>query len=170
MYDIKNLVECENKFKRHCKFHFINFFRGFDYSNLNKDVKCYDILSYADIEKLRYSCGFYLILTDYMAEENQCKLEVNGLKVIYRGHGVRIRKRVESHLYNNDYNKNKDGTNYTACLKLNGDNGISLKNKPYSDYKWAVIQHSMTDSSKTMREQAEQAFDKCFYQPIGSND
>jgi hypothetical protein len=115
-----------------------------------------------------YGSGLYLILTDYLKDENQCTFEINGLKAIYRGHGRRIKKRVESHLYNVKYNENKDETNYTVCMKLNDDDGINLNESPYSDYRWYVIQHPMTDSSKTIREQAEQAFDNVYNMPIGS--
>jgi len=54
-------------------------------------------------------------------------------------------------------------------MKLN-DDGININESPYSNHTWAVIQHSMPDSSKVIREQAEQAFDEVFNQPVGSND
>ncbi len=170
MYDIKSLVERENSLKQHFKMHFVDFFTGYDYEDRSDDnIKITNIHSYNDISSLRYGSGLYLILTNYLIQENPCRLEVNGLKVIYRGHGIRIRKRVESHLFNLQYNENKDRTTYSVCMKLNDDNGINIDRDPYSEYQWTVIQHPMTNSSKTMREQAEQAFDHVYLRPIGSN-
>ncbi len=170
MYDIKELSKNESKLKENFKNHFINFFTEFDYFNLvNSKIKKCDISSHEDMSSVRYGSGLYLILTNYMSEENPCSLEIDGLKVIYRGHGRRIKKRVESHIFNDEYNNNKDGTVYSVCMKLDDNNGININQPPYCNYSWAVIQHPMTDSSKTMREQAEQAFDHIYSMPIGSN-
>ena len=168
MYDIKQLVMLESSFKKQCKDHFVRFFKEDDSIDSSKLVIT-DIQSYDSISKLRYGSGLYLILTDYLTTENECSYELNGLKAIYRGHGVRMKKRVESHLFNKLYKQNKDGTNYIVCMKLNNDNGININEKPYSDFNWCVVQHTMTKSSKTIREQAEQAFDEVHKMPIGSN-
>ena len=170
MYDIKSLKGLELEFKDSCFSHFIEFFTNYDYEDIKGKVKKNIISSHSDINRILYGPGFYLILTDYMSQENECTLQVGELKVIYRGHGVRVRKRVESHLYNDKYNRDKGGTNYSVCMKLNDDNGININEAPYSGHSWAVIQHSMPNSSKVIREQAEQAFDEVFNQPVGSND
>ncbi|ABV85970.1 hypothetical protein [Shewanella pealeana] len=170
MYNIKELIKKEAVLKDNFKQHFVTFFQQFSYETLNKSgIKLTPIESHDSLLSVRYGSGLYLILTDYIKDSNPCNLEIGELKVIYRGHGRRIRKRVESHLYNSKYTNKSDGTNYTVCMKLNDDNGINLNEKPYSDYKWAVVQHPMTDSSKTMREQAEQGFDEVYNMPIGSN-
>uniref|UniRef100_UPI001E50C74A hypothetical protein n=2 Tax=Vibrio harveyi group TaxID=717610 RepID=UPI001E50C74A len=72
-------------------------------------------------------------------------------------------------LYNNVYNENRDRTNYTVCMKLNDQNGININEDPFRKYRWKVITHSMSGSSKTMREQAEQGFDSVYGRPLGSN-
>ena len=170
MYDIKDLAHKESILKEDFKTHFINFFTEFDYLNLvNSKIKQDDIYSHEYISSVRYGSGLYLILSNYMSEENPCNLEINDLKVIYRSHGRRIKKRVESHLFNDEYNNDRDGTIYNVCMKLDNNDGININQQPYCNYSWAVIQHPMTGSSKTMREHAEQAFDHVYSMPIGSN-
>ena len=170
MYDINQLIKKEKELKEFYKSHFVKFFKGFSYKELNnKQIKAINIDSYDSISSLRYGSGFYLILTDYMSDKNACTFKINGLKAIYRGHGIRIRKRVESHLFNSLYNKNQDNTDYTVCMKLNDDNGINITEDPYSKSKWVIVQHAMTNSSKIMREQTEQAFDEIYEMPVGSN-
>lgn len=168
MYNINELVMMESSFKEQCNEHFIRFFQEYKNIELSKIIIT-NIKSHDSISELRYGSGLYLILTDYMANKNPCSYEYDGLKAIYRGHGVRMKKRVESHLFNKEYNQNKDNTNYTVCMKLNSDNGININEKPYSGSRWCVIQHPMTKSSKTIREQAELAFDKVHTMPVGSN-
>ncbi|EGR1393754.1 hypothetical protein ACCF70_000689 [Vibrio parahaemolyticus] len=169
MYDIQWLKEKESELKLTFKEHFETFFREFDYADLPAiKARRVNIRDHKDISKLLYKDGVYLILTDYMIDENPCELIIDNLKVIYRGHGSKVRKRVESHLFNKKYKLDKDGTNYTVCMKLNGDNGINLNEEPYCKFKWLVVSHSMPYSSKTMREQAEQAFDSIFNKPVGS--
>ncbi|HHX8603873.1 TPA: hypothetical protein ACVO0R_004522 [Vibrio alginolyticus] len=170
MYDIKSLAKKEEELKASFHKHFVSFFERFDYSDISdKKVKVVDVASHEDISELIYGRGLYVIFTDYQSDKNPCSLSVDGLKAIYRGHGVRVKKRVESHLFNSKYNENKDGTNYTVCMKLNGQNGIDLNEQPFRNYRWKVISHSMSGSSKTIREQAEQGFDSVYSRPLGSN-
>jgi len=168
MYDIELLKEKEIEAKTFYKNHFCSFFHTFDYANLVGNIRSADLAEHSDIESLRYGSGFYLIFSDYEFQNNPCRLIIDGLKVIYRGHGVRIKKRVESHLFNRQYNLNKDRTTYSDCMKLDGNSGINIDDKPYSRAKWRVIYHPMINSSKTMREQAEQAFDEVYTQPFAS--
>lgn len=150
--------------------HFVLFFKAINYTELSeKSIRIVDINSHKDISKLIYGTGLYIILTDYQIEENSCSLFVDDLKAIYRGHGTRLKKRVESHLYNIIYNKNRKRTNYTVCMKLDNKKGINLNEEPFSNYKWKVITHSMPNSSKIMREQAEKAFDSVYSRPLASN-
>ncbi|PMH44670.1 hypothetical protein BCU68_12455 [Vibrio sp. 10N.286.49.B3] len=170
MYDIERLVKKELELKTLFHEHFSAFFEGFDYADISGErVKVVNVDSHEDISKLIYGTGLYVIFTDYQLDENPCSLCVDGLKAIYRGHGTRLKKRVESHLYNTLYNENRDRTNYTVCMKLNGENGININKEPFNNYQWKVITHSMSGSSKTMREQAEQAFDSVYGRPLGSN-
>jgi len=107
MYDIKQLKDDELEFKVSCISHFVEFFTNFDYVDIKGKIKKNTINSHSDINSILYGPGFYLILTDYMTQENKCTLQVEGLNVIYRDHGIRVKKRVESHLYNNKTTKIK---------------------------------------------------------------
>ncbi|HCG8613292.1 hypothetical protein [Vibrio parahaemolyticus] len=170
MYDIAKLAKKEAELKSSFHEHFVAFFKSFDYTDTSETkVKIVDVDCHEDISKLIYGTGLYVIFTDYQSDENRCSLCVDGLKAIYRGHGTRLKKRVESHLYNNVYNENRDRTNYTVCMKLNDQNGININEEPFRKYRWKVITHSMSGSSKTMREQAEQGFDSVYGRPLGSN-
>jgi len=168
MYNIKELKKKEEGLRKECKTHFESFFSAMDYTNLSgTEVSYFDVSMLVDLKKLKDQPGVYLILTDYKKAENVCSLEVNGLKVIYRGHGVRLRKRVESHLFNKAYNNNKGGTDYKDCIKLDGGNGINIDEIPYKKHRWVVIEHRMAYSSKLIREQAEKAYDSLYFLPIG---
>ncbi|EGQ8195737.1 hypothetical protein [Vibrio parahaemolyticus] len=170
MYDIKKLAKKEAELKASFHDYFVDFFGSFDYTDIStKKVRVVDVDSHEDVTKLIYGTGLYVIFTDYQSDKNPCSLSVDGLKAIYRGHGTRVKKRVESHLFNSTYNKNKERTNYTVCMKLNGQNGIDIDEEPFRNYRWKVITHSMSGSSKTMREQAEQGFDSVYSRPLGSN-
>ena len=145
----------------------------FEIKNNFKDKKIHKnfISRLTDLDNLQYGKGFYLILTDFELNTNQCKFQDNKLKVIYRGHGSRIRKRVESHLFNDSYNNNKDGTHYPVCMKLElKKNGININSGVYENYNWKVISFSMIRSSQIMREQCEKAFDKIYGKPLGCKD
>lgn len=168
MYNIKALLNKDREVKNFFKEHFADFFSKYDYQSLESEIRYVEINSYNDLQHVRYGAGLYFILTNYEYDVNSCGLEVKGLKVIYRGHGVRIRKRVESHIYKNRYMQNPDGTTYKVCMKLDDSNGINIDTSPYSEYLWAVIYHPMTHSTKTMREQAELAFDEAYNMPFGS--
>jgi hypothetical protein len=89
MYNITELVDLEATFKDKCKDHFIKFFKDNSYEGAAPSkIVITNIESHDSIFKLRYGSGLYLLLTDYMKAENPCTLEYDGLKAIYRGHGV----------------------------------------------------------------------------------
>ena len=118
MYDIGTLQKRDKETKEFFKQHFVDFFKEFDYKNLSSQIVNVAVNSHDDLNQVRYGTGLYFILSNYQFDSNPCTLKLNGLKVIYRGHGVRIRKRVESHIYNDNYNQDKDGTTYSVCMKL----------------------------------------------------
>ena len=82
MYDISKLAKLEKDLADTMRKHFVAFFKGHDYTNDNRAVLTKNIKSLADINSLYYSTGFYLILTDYQAEANDCTFVVDGLKAI----------------------------------------------------------------------------------------
>lgn len=168
MYDIASLLTADRETKEFFKLHFIEFFEQHNYECVDPKIVLVNINSHDDMKHVRRGEGFYLILSDYKYYENKCTLSLNGLKAIYRGHGVRIRKRVESHIFNDIYNEDRDRTNYDVCMKLDGANGITLGSPKYSKFRWAVVYHSMAESTKTIREQAEKAFDHVYGMPFGS--
>lgn len=149
----------------------IVYFNSLDYSKPNKGIQILEIKSENDLDKIIYGNGFYIILTNYPVKINNFILEYNGLKAIYRGHSCRVKKRLYSHLANNEYNskaKNeKYGTFYKACLKMGEDgiNGININQEPYKNWRWSVIVHKMEGSSSLMREQVEKAFDIKYNKP-----
>jgi hypothetical protein len=55
-------------------------------------------------------------------------------------------------------------------MKLDGNDGINIGDARYSQFRWRVLVHKMKKSSKTMREQAELAFDDVFQRPLASRE
>lgn len=172
MYDIEKLKKLEADVALRVRRHFIEFFASHDYAKDTNAVVSSDISSLADIERTYSGTGFYLILTDYCAEKNNCSFEVDGLKVIYRGHCYTVKNRLISHLLNDQYRSSlpEKGVRYDVCMKLDDKNGINISKAPYSGFRWRVIVHKMRHSSKMIREQAEHAFDEAFSRPMGSKE
>lgn len=152
--------------------HFVQFFSAHDYSVDTDAVVAYRVATLADVERLHYGTGLYVILTNYECGPNPCTLEVRGLKAIYRGHSYTTKKRVMSHLLNDHYRANlpERGVRYDVCMKIGGSNGININQSPYSKHSWEVVVHKMPGSSKLIREQAELAFDEVFGRPISSRE
>lgn len=171
-YDLSDLKEKESAFAKEAREHFAKFFRKYDYSEKNPDVISYDISSEGDANKVYYWTGLYLILTDYLFEENNCSFVFNGLKAIYRGHCRTIKSRIKSHLFNAAYrcSISGDALRYNVCLKLDDNNGINIQEEPYAKQHWQIVVHKMRNSSRMIREQAELAFDDVFSRPLGSKE
>lgn len=168
------------KYKKKVIKNLINIFRVADYTKMeegvrkNKEHVCLiRLVSYIDLQKLRYGPGFYIILSNFKFEQNQCKLIIGKkYKAIYRGHGNRIRKRIESHLFNIRYKQNQDGTSYDVCMKVeNKESGINIdSDERYKEFEWLVIEHYMPKSKVITRELCEQAFDSVFNRPMASRE
>lgn len=171
-YDIAALTRQEAQFAQAIKDHFVLFFTEHDYEIDTRSVVSCDVVGLADIERLYYGPGLYVIFTDYQRDSNRCTLESDGLKAIYRGHCYTMKKRLLSHLLNDHYRANlpERGVRYDVCMKLDEANGINITEPPYSEHRWRVVVHKMPDSSKLIREQAELAFDQVFGRPLGSRE
>ncbi len=106
-------------------------------------------------------------------DENKCTLDFEGQKAIYRGHSYFTKKRLLSHLANETYRqrRTKHDPFYKVCLKIeNGINGININQEPYKNWQWTIIVHKMKDSTQTIREQAEAAFDELYGRPCKSKE
>jgi len=163
-----------------------NYFKGIDWQKLDRADVLFKIKKYDDLKDLYSGPGFYVILTNYKNDENDCKLIINDKnKAIYRGHCSHLKHRIESHLFNKKYNeeyskrkaeKEKKGKKFSevpfnACIKIDPNiNGIDIDDKTYSGYEWYIIQLKMPGSSRLIREQAEQAFDEVFSKPLASRE
>lgn len=143
-----------------------------------------------NINSIYYAQGLYIILSNYNVAGNNCSLQLNNLKAIYRGECSTVKQRVKSHLFHSAYKKEHatNAKNYEAdpknagksyykefwphCLKLeaNGLSGIDVDQSPYSSYEWVVVVHKMKGSSQQVRQLAELAFDDAFGHPAGSRD
>ena len=172
MYDIKHLAALESELQRATRKHFADFFSTQDYIKDSKSVMSRSVSSLSDVEAIHYGTGLYVIMSDYQFEQNKCRLIVNGLKAIYRGHCYTVKGRLKSHLFNDHYRSNlpERGVRYDVCMKIDDKNGININDRPYGDYRWSVVVHKMKGSSKMMREQAERAFDEEFGRPLGSRE
>lgn len=171
-YDIAALSRQEAQLAQSIKEHFVQFFAEHDYECASRAVVTCDVTSLADIERLHYGPGLYVIFTNYQQKINPCTLELDGLKAIYRGHCYTMKKRLLSHLLNDHYRAHLPvrGVRYDVCMKLDESNGINITEPPYSRYRWRVVVHKMPGSSKLIREQAELAFDQVFGRPLGSRE
>ena len=148
------------------------------------------VLSPNDLKAIDSKEGFYVILSDRPVVGNTCKLTGGQLRAIYRGECSTTRKRIQSHLFNSQFNedfdrrslkyrsdpKNSGRSFYEAhwphCLKLDaiGPSGINVDKAPYNEFKWLVIVHRMQGSSQRVRQLAEKAFDAAFNHPEASRD
>lgn len=172
MYDVKHLVSLEHEVKKDMRTHFVDFFSTHDYTQASKSVVSKSLSTLINVEVTHSGSGFYVIMSDYQLEQNNCRLIVDGLKAIYRGHCATVKSRLKSHLFNDHYRSRlpEKGVRYDVCMKLDDKNGINIDEFPYNNYRWQVVVHKMTGSSKMMREQAEWAFDHVFGRPLGSKE
>jgi len=150
-----------------------------------------EILTTSDIDKVFREAGFYVILTDYPVEGNNCRLRMEGLRAVYRGECATTRLRVLSHLANPTYRAGFEARSmrYTSatrnagklfhekvwphCLKLDGSDGpsgINIEEPRYANFRWSVLVHRMNGSSQDIRRIAETAFDRAFGKPAASRE
>lgn len=147
------------------------YFKNYDYSKPNSDIQIIQVETEVDLNKVYYGTGFYIILTNKQFEKNKCLFEYQDLKAIYRGHSYFTKKRLLSHLSNENYKsiRKNNEPNYKVCLKIEDKiNGININEEPYKNWKWIIIVHKMKNSSKTIREEMEKAFDNVFKKPYKS--
>ncbi|MDC7701414.1 hypothetical protein [Vogesella indigofera] len=160
------------------------------FPNLSPPIDQVHLTSPEDLKRVYSGQGFYVILSDRPVDGNRCQLNHGTLRAIYRGECRTVRKRIQSHLFNAQYNANYEERSfrYVAdqkktrssfyephwphCLKLDldGPSGVDIDQAPHSDYKWFVLVHRMKDSSQRVRQLAELAFDDVFGHPAGSRD
>jgi hypothetical protein len=173
-YDVALLKAAEDSCHMYMREHFRAFFSDARYSDdLPVDVVWTNVKTTAEVLETYHGSGLYLILTNYSFDVNPCTLVVDKLKCIYRGHCATVRPRLMSHLFNVHYRASHPGgkaVKYEVCMKLDGNDGIDISAEPYSRYAWRIIIHKMKGSSKTMREQAELAFDDTFRRPLASRE
>lgn len=147
------------------------YFKNCDYSKPNSSIQIVKVKAESDLNNIYYNSGFYIILTNQPFIENECSFEYQGLKAIYRGHSYFTKKRLLSHLSNNEYisSRRNNEPNYKVCLKIEEKvNGININQEPYNSWSWINIIHKMKGSSKLIREQTEKAFDTVFNKPCKS--
>lgn len=166
---------------------FVNFFEA--YRDGKKEVGSvimkYTIVDFLDTELIYTMQGVYIILTDYKMHENECTFNRDGLTAIYRGECVSVRKRVQSHIYNRQYNNSYESRKrlkqvaaekfsepfYGACMKINPNiSGVNIDDPEYKNSKWQVIVIKMSGSTSPIRRQAELAFDQVFNKPLASRE
>ncbi|UQA51006.1 hypothetical protein [Vibrio sp. ED002] len=142
-----------------------------------------------DLDKIHATEGFYIIFTDLNVGDNNCALKhLDSIFAIYRGECGKVKRRIQSHLFNkhykSDYEKRKSvylekpensGKDFheqywPACLKIgNGESGLNI-HEDYHENNWYVLVHNMRESSQEVRVQAELAFDNVFGKPIASRE
>ena len=172
----KRIVEYKNKLSEiedYIQKDFISYFSEIDYSQFSKEIQIFRINNEEDLNKVYAGIGFYIILTDYEFEDNNCIFEYDKHKAIYRGHSYFTKKRLLSHLANERYKRERKPSepNYKVCLKIKDNiNGININQEPYKNWNWIVIIHKIRNSSKIIREQVELAFDKLYNKPCKSRE
>lgn len=168
-FTLKKLISLDEAFQLACRAAIDDFYSSFDYTRLPADgISSVRLAQHEDLSNLYSMRGFYVILSDYKAAANPCRFEYERLKAIYRGHCRKLKKRIESHLFNADYEKDRGGTAFDSCMQLDGKNGINIDDEPYCGYSWIIIQHKMPGSTKSMREFMEHQFDVAFDTPLCS--
>lgn len=153
----------------------VTYLKSCNYNLISKKYQVVEPNNFDDLNKVYSGIGFYVILTSKTFIDNECKFTISELTAIYRGHSYNVKDRIMSHLYTTKYklkeSKTKYKSNYTVCLKIeDGVNGIDIDTKPFSEYKWKVVVHKMKGSTELIIQQAEQAFDDIYKQPIKSRE
>ena len=151
-------------------------------------ISKHKLRNHDDLNSIIDTAGFYIILTDYALDNNNCRLVANGnLRAIYRGECHKIRKRIQSHLFNTKYKKDYEDRKrkyqskykgkefheqfWPACLKLKpGVNGINIDQPQFKNSNWLVIVHCMNGCKQGVRKQAELAFDELFGKPVACKE
>jgi hypothetical protein len=120
--------------------------------------------------------GLYLIASDYrhqLQRPYKCRLEFDGLPVIYRGQAKQVRRRLQGHLFNKQYRERFGDDALTRCLKLDdldGNNGgINIDEEPFASARWIVVTLPLPGSELT-REFAEWGFVNAWGRPVASNE
>ncbi|WP_305812161.1 hypothetical protein [Photobacterium leiognathi] len=152
-------------------------------------IKLHKIEKPEDINYVHATAGFYIILTDLDIGNNKCTLRHDDTMVaIYRGECNKVKRRVQSHLFNKQYKaeykqresiycakiehggKDFHEQYWPACLKIgNGESGLNI-DEDFKENNWYVLVHNMRKSSQAVRVQAELAFDNVFGKPLASRD
>ena len=155
--------------KKDIKEDLTTYFNEIKYGEPLNDIQIIHLNSEEDIQKVYSGTGFYVILTGQKFSDNSSTFTFPGRNALYRGHCYSIKKRIMSHLANEQYNQTN--SLYKVCLKVNpGENGVNIDQEPYKQWGWTVIVHKMKGSSKVMREQAELAFGNVFGKPCKSRE
>ncbi|MEC6814272.1 hypothetical protein VXS05_04285 [Photobacterium toruni] len=152
-------------------------------------IKIHKMKRPEDINIIHATAGFYIIFTDLDIGNNNCTLKHTGIThAIYRGECDKVKRRIQSHLFNKQYkfeyklresvyhakseNKGKDFHEqyWPACLKIgNGESGLNI-HEDFKGHNWYVLVHNMRGSSQAVRIQAELAFDNVFGKPLASRE
>lgn len=160
------------------------------FSNDLPKVNKVSIKNISDLDNIYSGQGFYIILSNRDVNGNDCRLTDGNLVAIYRGESITVRRRIQSHLFNSQYNsafelrslnyRNKPEhkgklyyeNHWPNCLKLdaNGPSGIDVDHAQHINSDWVVIVHRMKGSSQRVRELAEVAFDAAFGHPACSRE
>jgi hypothetical protein len=132
----------------------------------------------ARIAQLPSGQGVYVIMTDYAvpgAGASSFGVPGSGLKAIYRGHSSNIRERVMGHVTHGAYMamcaSKKDKKPWSAFFKIEdapGDGGLDITSAPYNGATWAIVAFEMKDSTRPLRELAENGFSGAFGTPARS--
>lgn len=152
----------------------------------NRLVDIRNLDTYEDLSSVYGSPGLYIICTSFPVEGNECTFILqNGLRAIYRGECATVMRRLESHLFNEQYrngyeNRKANKLNaggkfsepyYGACIKIDSRvSGINIDQGEYAHHSWAVVVLKMFGSSSALRKQAEFAFDDIFRKPAASRE
>ena len=152
----------------------------------NRLVESCNLDTYDDLSSVYGPPGLYIICTSFLVEGNECTFMLqNGLRAIYRGECATVMRRLESHLFNEQYrngyeSRKTDKLNtggkfsepyYGACIKIDPSvSGINIDQGEYANHSWAVVVLKMLGSSSALRKQAEFAFDDIFGKPAASRE
>ena len=115
-----------------------------------------------DLNKLKYTRGFYVILTDYAYYDNTSTFMIkknNGklIKAVYRASSNNRKNDLVASLFNDLYIGKKKN-----FMNVNGENGINIDKAPYNDYTWVIVEYSISNNIDFIKLQMEKAFDEVF--------
>ena len=152
----------------------------------NRLVDSRNLNSHEDISSVYSSPGLYIICTSFSMPDNDCTFSLEGgLQAIYRGECATVMRRLESHLFNEQYRNGYENRKaakldfgdkfsepyYGACVKIDPNvSGINIDQGEYANHSWAVVVLKMFGSSSALRKEAELAFDGLFGKPPASRE